>query len=34
VNYEVPGDADPASFRAVVIYCRPFSVTFATAQIQ
>ena len=34
VNYEVPGDVDPASFRAVVIYCRPFSVTFAMAQLQ
>ncbi|MDA1061419.1 MAG: DM13 domain-containing protein [Chloroflexi bacterium] len=34
VNYEVPGDVDPTSFRTVVIYCRPFSVTFATAQLQ
>ena len=31
VNYEVPADVDPASFRAAVIYCRAFSVTFAAA---
>ena len=31
VNYEVPADVDPDSFRAAVIYCVPFQVTFATA---
>ena len=34
VNYDLPGDVDPASFRAVVIYCKAFSVTFATAQLE
>ena len=34
VNYDLPGDVDPASFRTVVIYCKQFSVTFATAQLQ
>ena len=34
VNYEVPPDADHASFRAAVIYCRPFAVTFATARLE
>ncbi len=33
VNYEVPADVDPASFRAAVIYCRAFSVTFAVAEL-
>ena len=31
VNYEVPADVDLDSFRAAVIYCVPFQVTFATA---
>ena len=34
VNYDVPADLDVASFRAVVIYCKPFSVTFATAELR
>ena len=34
VNYEVPADADAESFRAAVIYCKAFSVTFAVAQFQ
>ncbi len=34
VNYDVPADLDSGSFRAVVIYCKPFSVTFATAQLR
>ena len=34
VNYEVPDDVDPSAFRAAVIYCRPFSVTFATARLE
>ena len=33
VNYEVPADVDPAAFRAAVIYCRAFSVTFAVAEL-
>ena len=33
VNYEVPADVDPSSFRAAVIYCRAFSVTFAVAEL-
>ena len=33
VNYEVPADVDPTSFRAAVIYCRAFSVTFAVAEL-
>ncbi len=31
VNYEVPADVDPTTFRAAVIYCQAFSVTFAVA---
>ncbi len=34
VNYELPPDLDAASFRAAVIYCKPFSVTFAIAELQ
>ena len=34
VNYDVPGDVDHSSFRAAVIYCKPFSVTFAVAALQ
>ena len=34
VNYDVPTDADAESFRAAVIYCKAFSVTFAVAQFQ
>ncbi len=34
VNYDVPNDVDPSAFRAAVIYCRPFSVTFATARLE
>ena len=34
VNYDVPGDVDHSSFRAAVIYCKPFSVTFAVATLQ
>lgn len=33
VNYDVPSGVDPATFRAAVIYCVPFSVTFATAEL-
>lgn len=33
VNYELPAGVDPAIFRTVVIYCVPFSVTFATASL-
>ena len=34
VNYDVPGDVDLSSFRAAVIYCKAFSVTFAVAMLQ
>ena len=34
VNYEVPDDVDPGSFQSAVVYCRAFSVIFATAQLQ
>ena len=34
VNYDVPSDLDVGSFRAAVIYCKPFSVTFATAELR
>lgn len=34
VNYDVPAELDASSFRAVVIYCKPFSVTFATAELR
>ena len=34
VNYEVPADVDAESFRSVVVYCRAFSVVFATAQFE
>ena len=34
VNYAVPRDVDHASFRAAVIYCQPFSVTFAVAMLE
>ena len=34
VNYEVPADVDPDSFRAAVIYCVPFRVVFATAMLE
>ena len=34
VNYDAPVGVDPTIFRAAVIYCQPFSVTFATAPLQ
>ena len=34
VNYEVPANVDAESFRSVVVYCRAFSVVFATAQFE
>lgn len=34
VNYEVPDDVDPTSFQSAVVYCRAFSVIFATAHLQ
>lgn len=33
VNYEVPRDIDLAKVRTAVIWCRAFSVTFATAKL-
>ncbi len=34
VNYDVPTGLAVDSFRSVVIYCKPFSVTFATAELR
>ena len=34
VNYEVPAGVDASRFRAAVIYCKAFSVTFAVASLQ
>ena len=34
VNYDVPMDVDPDVFRSAVVYCRAFSVIFATAMLQ
>ena len=34
VNYGVPDDVDVESFRSAVVYCRAFSVVFATAQFE
>lgn len=34
VNYDVPLDVDPDSFRSAVVYCRAFSVIFATATFE
>ncbi len=34
VNYEVPADVDVESFRSAVVYCKAFSVIFATADLQ
>jgi predicted ATPase len=33
-NYEVPSDADLAQYRAVTIWCKRFSVNFATAPLK
>jgi hypothetical protein len=32
-NYRVPGGADVASARSVVIWCKQFGVLFATARL-
>ena len=32
-NYALPAEVDPSAFKAVVIYCNPFSVVFATANL-
>ena len=32
-NYELPADADAASFHSVIIYCRTFSVIFSVAAL-
>jgi electron transfer DM13 len=32
-NYDVPGDLDLSKYRAVTIWCRRFSVNFATAPL-
>ncbi len=31
-NYDIPADADLSQFKSIVIYCRPFSVVFSTAE--
>jgi len=33
-NYELPGDVDPSAFRSVVIWCQPFEVQFAHAELR
>ncbi|HEU4523806.1 MAG TPA: DM13 domain-containing protein, partial [Gemmatimonadales bacterium] len=32
-NYEIPADLDLETYRAVTIWCRRFSVNFATAPL-
>lgn len=32
-NYEIPADLDVSEFGSVMIYCKPFHVTFATASL-
>ena len=32
-NYDIPGDADLAKYRAVTIWCKRFSVNFGTAPL-
>ena len=34
VNYDVPAGVDAGAFRSAVIYCQPFSVTFAAASLE
>lgn len=34
VNYEVPADVDPSTFRAAVIWCKAFAVLFAHAELE
>jgi hypothetical protein len=33
-NYAIPADVDVADYRSVVIWCRQFSVLFATAALR
>lgn len=33
-NYELPGGIDPSAFRSVVIWCQPFEVQFAHAELR
>jgi hypothetical protein len=33
-NYELPADLDLAKFKSAVIYCKRFSVVFATAELR
>ncbi len=33
-NYIFPAEYDPADYESVVIYCKPFSVVFATANLE
>jgi hypothetical protein len=32
-NYDIPSDIEPSEYRAVMIYCRAFSVVFSTAPL-
>ena len=32
-NYPLPASADPTSFNAVVVYCKPFAVLFSVAKL-
>lgn len=32
-NYELPASVDPAKYKSVVIYCKRFSVLFASAEL-
>ncbi len=34
VNYEVPDDVDPSTFKAAVIWCKAFAVLFAHAELE
>ena len=33
-NYDIPQDVDVSEYKGVLIYCVPFKVQFATAQLQ
>ena len=33
-NYDIPADVNIADYRAVMIYCRAFSVVFSTAPLE
>ena len=33
-NYEISADIDPSAYNSIVIYCKPFHVTFSTAELK